>query len=479
MASNKENDKRFILKSKIPLPVNPLPGIDYKKILIKKNSKNERRPLKTLQAQASNVPNQNIKREYANKPVQKKYTLRKSRSLTLISSHATVGVKQEKLDCDYNVFKDDLNHSDIYIRADDVDEAASISDNTIYYSKKDLRKCFVKTSTPAIPSLFGSSQTKNIKKSPKLPHSRELLGSLQRLNFKERSSEFGKSSYLSISTYKDSFPREYESDIFTYLITKEKKWPKHVTTPNATRACLLNWLLKINGAGGNPATIQTAIWYFDSVLALAQVSSNYIQVYATACFWIAQKIHGPVTTSHELVKCLDHAVTTKYLLKAEKLILKHLKMPSQPVLPQEFITYLSLWCSGNDPDIELAATFICMCGMILDMGLLDEYPSVIGAAAVRNAVILLRKRDLLITLETCPEFEEIEKKSNFYNVCAIQRKAVLLLASDNYKEPLEVYNNSSQNIPLKILLEVEYLSMVEKRTKKIDFIPKSNKIFEL
>ncbi|CAG4955389.1 unnamed protein product [Colias eurytheme] len=466
MASNKENDTKFILKSKIPLALDPLTGISKK---IKQKSENERRPLNTLHAQASNVPNQDIKRD-ANKPVEKKYTLRRSKSLTLISRHVTVRDNQKDLNSNFDVFKDDLNNNVIYIADsdDDVDEIAGSSENIKYFSKNDFRNCLginnlKKTSTPASPSLFGSSQTKNIKKSPKRLHSIELPGRLQ----------CPAKSELSIRTYKDSFPPEYAKEIFTYLITKEKKWPKHFTTPNTTRACILNWLLKVNGAGGNPATIQTATWYLDSVLAVGQVPVKNLHVFATACFWIAQKIHGPETTSHELVKCSNHAFTTKHLLKAETMILKNLKMPSQPVLPQEFVTYLSLWCSGDDPDIELAATFICMCGMILDMGMLDEYPSVIGAAAVRNAVILLRKQDIFLKLETCPVFEEIEKQSNFYNVCAIQRKAVLLLASPTfaYKEPLKLYNNS-QNIPSKILSEVKYLSMVDKRTN-IDYIPKS------
>ncbi|CAG4960085.1 unnamed protein product [Colias eurytheme] len=498
MAFNKENNKSFMHKSKIPLPIHPLPG-NSKKILKKQNSENERRPLKTLQAQASNVPNQDIKKD-DKKPVQKKYRLRKSRSLTPISRHVTLRTNRENLDWDYKVFKDDGNNSVIYISDDDdVEEIASSSENINYFSKNDFRNCLgiknlKKTGTPT-SGLFGSSQTKNIKKSLKRPHSRELLGQQcsakksrgeddekykRRLKFNECSSEFLKSSDLSTSTYKDSLQREYESEIFTHLITKEKKWPKHLTTPNATRACILNWLLKVNGAGGNPATIQTATWYLDSVLEVGPVPIENLQLFATACFWIAQKIHGPVTAAHKLVKCSNHAFTTKYLLKAETLILINLKMPPQPVLPQEFVTYLSLWCSGNDPDLELAATFICMCGMILDMGLLDEYPSVIGAAAVRNAVVLLRKHDLLDKLETCPVFEEIEKKSNLYNVCAIQRKAVLLLASPlfEYKAPLELYNTSSQNIPLKILSEAKYLSMVDKRTK-IDLSPKRNKIFQL
>ncbi|XP_038207481.1 uncharacterized protein LOC119829151 [Zerene cesonia] len=425
MAFNKENNKSFIVKSKIPLPVDPLPGIS-KKILKKQNSENERRPLKTLLAQASNVPSQDFRRDVKN-VVQKKYKLRKSRSLTPNSRHVTVRSNQDNLDWDYKVFKDEGNSSVIYISDDEVEEIAR-EDEAKYK---------------------------------------------RRLKFNESSSDIVKSPDLSTSSYTDSLPREYESEIFTYLIIKEHKWPKHLTTPNATRACILNWLLKVNGAGGNPATIQTATWYLDSVLAVGPVPIEKLQLFATACFWIAQKIHGPVTTAHKLVKCSNHAFTTQYLLKAEALILKNLKMPPQPVLPQEFVTYLSLWCNDNDPDIELAATFICMCGMILDMGLLDEYPSVIGAAAVRNALILLRKHDLLEKLEMCPVFEDIEKKSNLYNVCAIQRKAVLMLSSPlfEYKAPLELYNSSPQNVPVKILLEAKYLSMVDKRSK-IDYVPK-------
>ena len=69
------------------------------------------------------------------------------------------------------------------------------------------------------------------------------------------------------------------------------------------------------------------------------------------------------------------------------------------MIPQEFITYLSWWCDDNYyAEIELAATFLCMTGMMVDKALCSECPSVIAAAAVRNAVLLLGKKKAMVRL---------------------------------------------------------------------------------
>lgn len=69
------------------------------------------------------------------------------------------------------------------------------------------------------------------------------------------------------------------------------------------------------------------------------------------------------------------------------------------MIPQEFITYLSWCCDNCHPgEIEVAATFLCMAGMMVDKALCNECPSVIAAAAVRNAVLLLGRKDSMVRL---------------------------------------------------------------------------------
>lgn len=83
-----------------------------------------------------------------------------------------------------------------------------------------------------------------------------------------------------------------------------------------------NRIYPLQGAEGNPSTIQTACWYLDSILGIVHVQLDKLQLTAAACYWIAQKFHGPVTPASKLVKCANKAFTADKLLSAEKAILK-------------------------------------------------------------------------------------------------------------------------------------------------------------
>lgn len=67
--------------------------------------------------------------------------------------------------------------------------------------------------------------------------------------------------------------------------------------------------------------IQTAQWYLDAILTVSQVQINSLQLVAAACFWIAQKIHGPAFSARRLVKSSSEAFTCRNLLAAEKAVL--------------------------------------------------------------------------------------------------------------------------------------------------------------
>lgn len=74
----------------------------------------------------------------------------------------------------------------------------------------------------------------------------------------------------------------------------------------------------------------------------------------------------------------------------------------QPVVVQDYIGYLSWYCDKkNGGEIEIAATFLYMCGLMVEKVLCDEFPSVIAVAAVKNALYLLNKKDLMYYLQKC------------------------------------------------------------------------------
>lgn len=74
----------------------------------------------------------------------------------------------------------------------------------------------------------------------------------------------------------------------------------------------------------------------------------------------------------------------------------------QPVVVQDYIGYLSWYCDKkNGGEIEIAATFLYMCGLMVEKFLCDEFPSVIAVAAVKNALYLLNKKDLMYYLQKC------------------------------------------------------------------------------
>ncbi|XP_061716985.1 uncharacterized protein LOC133524842 isoform X2 [Cydia pomonella] len=187
------------------------------------------------------------------------------------------------------------------------------------------------------------------------------------------------------------------------------------------------------GTVGNPATIQAAVWYLDTVLATCNVPNN-VQLEAAAAYLIASKHRGPRTRTSKLITCAGFAFTKEKLLEKELDILLTLKFPCQPVVPQDYICYFAWWCKEERAgEIEVASTFLCLCGMMVDKSLRPEYPSVVAAASVKNALLLLKRNELMPRLHRCPAFAAAEEKAdNMIHTCVILRNAVREVASNNY-----------------------------------------------
>ncbi|CAG4955316.1 unnamed protein product [Parnassius apollo] len=259
------------------------------------------------------------------------------------SKYVTFRQRNEDFDWDYKVIKDEANNKDCSIISISDEEGRFIESDKKeynYFNENKQKNVLGEASRAAIPlhkSPLEPNRVRNIKKSLKRPHSRELQGlspvvhpekkgeekCKRRLKFNERLSDRLQSPDIFVKSYTKRIESDYVDDLFAHLLSIER--PVSVPRiPSITRACVLNWLLRINGSDGNPAVIQTASWYLDSILSISSVQLEQLQPVAAACFWIAQKHHGPVASASKLIKCAKRAFSTTQLLRTEEAILKKL-----------------------------------------------------------------------------------------------------------------------------------------------------------
>ncbi|XP_068619873.1 uncharacterized protein [Battus philenor] len=452
MEANKENLNRHKEQMRITLPVHKLPTIPRSD-----NPQNERRriPLRTINTD-SHAGSSHTRGKVASK---------QNVPSKVSTKFVTLRQKNDDLDWNYNVFKDD-DIEIITISDDDVDK-----DENKEKLNPGAAKCSV---TPTKRSPPEPIRVKNIKRSLKRPHSRELQGispivstemkddkCKRRLKFNERREDVLQSPNYFKKSYTKCIERDYLEDLFLYLLSIERPGQSPAIS-SLSRACVLNWIMKINGPDGNPAVVQTATWYMDSVLSICSVRLDQLQQVAAACFWIAQKIYGPSISASQLVKYSNNAFSCTQLMVMEKAILNKLKFPTQPVVPQDFISYLSWRSDSSHPgEIEITATFLCMCGMLVDKSLCTELPSSIAIACIRNALRVLKRRDLMLQLQSCPIYEAISKKvGNSCSICSALRRAVNIVAGPEYeyKAPLKHFGTEPHFIAQKV---VSYAKMPE------------------
>ncbi|XP_048006295.1 uncharacterized protein LOC125241730 [Leguminivora glycinivorella] len=442
---DKENVK---VKTRIPLPLPPLPALPNH--LLKKIS--ERPPLNTLAGPnglSQNVPSSLLCVAGPSNAKNKSIVDRLKSPFQIDTKFVTMQRGCEYLDFNFVAYQDDKRRvSEPTVITVSSDEENESNEKEIYFTDKDslANKRRMSASTPALNTLV-PARVKNIKRSLKRPHSRELQGLTplenrekvddrvkRRLNFNQTVRERMQTPDLSLKSYMANMDRDYAGEILSYLLQAERKTAALPRVKSETRAGVIIWLMKINGVDGNPATIQTAVWYLDAVLATGNVTLENMQLVAAAAYWIATKHHGPLTPASKLVKYANHAFTHQRLLEAEKVILARLKFPLLPVVPQDYIWYFAWWCNHERPgEIEVATTFLCLCGLMVNKSLCSEYPSVVAAASVRNALLLLKKKELIPRLQKCPAYVAAKKKAaNLSHICAILRHAVRVVGAKNY-----------------------------------------------
>ncbi|XP_061728917.1 uncharacterized protein LOC133533858 [Cydia pomonella] len=469
---DKENAKA---KTRIPIPLAPLPPLPNR--LLKKLS--ERPPLNTLAGPNGlndHVSSLNLLCVAGPSNSQNKSVLNRPKSPFQIDTKF-VTVRRGCEDFNSVAYQDDkrrISEPSVITISSDEENDTNEKDKDGLANKKQLS-----ASTPGLNKLV-PARVKNIKRSLKRPHSRELQGltplenqarvdgrAKRRLNFNQTVRERMQSPDLLQKSYMASMEREYTAEILLYLLQVETKAVALPRVKSETRACVINWLMKINGIDGNPATIQTAAWYLDTVLTTGNVTLENMQLVGAAAYWIASKHHGPPIPASKLVKYANHAFTQEKLLEAEKAILVRLKFPRQPVVPQDYLCYFAWWCNKERPgEIEVASTFLCLCGMMVYKSLCPEYPSVVAAASIRNALLLLKKKELMPRLQRCPAFVAVEKKAgNISHTCAILRNAVRVVAAKNYsyKFILEQYGMPPKYIAQTLVDAANELAVMDTR----------------
>lgn len=169
MEANKENvcEPEKIGKTRIPLPLHPLPPLPIQ--LLKKqgtNTENRRQPLQTL-AQENVIPSTSNVISSQDKSMAK--ILKK-----LDTKFITMRRKKEKLDTNYNIFKD---HDENIIIISDDDEGEQTDKNVKVGSFFDgAKKTADRLAITPSEKQGQHLQVRNIKRSLRRPSSRELQG---------------------------------------------------------------------------------------------------------------------------------------------------------------------------------------------------------------------------------------------------------------------------------------------------------------
>lgn len=184
MEVDKENIRGLKNKTKIPLPLSPLPAVPHN--LLKRNNEIERHPLKTINRQDSHIAGTSQRHDKIdkNEKEKEKEKIRNKMNvpLNMDTRFVTIRQKTEDMDWNYNVFKDEtVKENSIIVISDDEETSYEEKCKKIRYFLHNRQKnCLGDTSSVVTPNpkspLLEPNRVRNIKKSLKRPHSRELQG---------------------------------------------------------------------------------------------------------------------------------------------------------------------------------------------------------------------------------------------------------------------------------------------------------------
>lgn len=157
--------KKTSVPSKIPIPVEPLPPLTERSLNRNHSMKIKRHPLETLYQEPGNIQTGAVR-----KIVKKVVKLRRSNSTVdkIDSRHVTVRQSSYELDWNFKVFND--NEPDNLKLVDDGDNDKTVERNVNFKTEHG------RPLTPVLKQCLEPLAVRNIKKSLKRPHSRELQG---------------------------------------------------------------------------------------------------------------------------------------------------------------------------------------------------------------------------------------------------------------------------------------------------------------
>ncbi|XP_069364723.1 uncharacterized protein [Maniola hyperantus] len=226
----------------------------------------------------------------------------------------------------------------------------------------------------------------------------------------------------------------YNDDYGQKLMMREET-PKVPNISTSKRAAILNWLAKINhGTRKNYTAVQTAAWYFDTIISVSNVDASWLQVVAAVCYWKALKIYGTYVSTKKMVRIGGKAYSAEDLKIAEDFFIK-LELPIYPVVAQDYIQYLSWVCdSPYNIEIQTAATLYSMAAIVLYKTLNFYPPSLAAAAAIYNALNLLHKQELLEKLANNAVYQAAKKnEDDFSAVRSKQTEALGKMVCPNFQ----------------------------------------------
>ena len=174
--SRHDADKENTHRTRIPLPKEPLPALPKHLLVdnkvVHKPEITHRRPLRTLNGQSSSIPKAGPSKVVPHKP---------KHPLNIDTKHVTLRQRSEDLDWHYTVFNDKrpANRNASIISISDDEQYLDNTGGQRYFvenKKKNTLGTVLSAVTPNLKACLEPNPVRNIKKSLKRPHSRELQG---------------------------------------------------------------------------------------------------------------------------------------------------------------------------------------------------------------------------------------------------------------------------------------------------------------
>jgi hypothetical protein len=198
---------------------------------------------------------------------------------------------------------------------------------------------------------------------------------------------------------------EYVNEIFDYMKDLEMDYipsgdyiDKHPDITWEMRGVLVDWLIDIHSKFRLlPETLFLAQNIVDRFLTLRTISLNKLQLVGLTAMFIAAKYEEVLCPSvQNFLYLAEGGYTDEEILKAERYMLKVLKFSFSYANPMNFLRRISK-ADNYDIQTRTVAKFFMEISLV-DHRLLEHPPSLIAAAAVWNARLVLERGEWSPTL---------------------------------------------------------------------------------